>query len=218
MNRQLDLVLMLLCLCGCSADGPAAPETAGTARTKRADDRSGDDTARTSFGPIRFTSPTGWIPNRPKDGEVCFFAPEPDRWRKFGFRPNLGIRLRPHPGVSLDEFRKMLDRALADSADRLNETIVASAKKEANSGIDISFQGRPRYTIEARERDGTRVLCTTCWSAFELPEGIVVTKTHGMQFLGPDALYTVSLTFPQEVEKEMDQIWESFVKSLRIEK
>jgi len=200
-----------------AAKSPAASEpSTGTAGKEggKAEKR------RLKVGAFSFTPPGGWETREATlTTGLVMFAPDRARWKEKGFRANLAVRRRPHPGVSFDRYREILDKTLAQSTEQTNKNIKRYLREVAKDDRPvIAFKEKGEYSLDERKINGVRVLSTTFVGVFKLPTGLVATKTHGMQFLDSDALYSISLTFPREFEKEMDAVWASFEKDVRIEK
>jgi hypothetical protein len=175
-----------------------------------------EDQKRLALGPFSFAPPRGWETRETPEGLTCF-APERAAWREAGFRPNLGLRKRPHPGVSLERHRDDLDQLFAQSARQVNRQINDFAKRSGEGdGKSVELKETSRYTLTVRRVDGAKVLSSTFVGVFQLPTGLIATKTHGIQIIESDALYTISLTFPRSAEAEMDDVWKAFERDLRI--
>jgi hypothetical protein len=196
-------------------------ESAAASESRRDDSPrqdAGIESSRQSVGPISFAPPPGWEVKQASGAPgLSMFAPDRPAWEKIGFRANLGVLRRPHPGVSLEQHREQLDELLTQSTERLNETIGQYARAEHGGAVpEVLFKEKPKYSLDVSRIDGVRALTTTCTGAFELPQGVVATKTYGIQILRDDALYSIALTFPREFEGEMDAAWKSFTESVRI--
>jgi hypothetical protein len=176
--------------------------------------------ARLSVGPISFDPPVGWEARQESEPPgTRVFAPERPELKGIGFRPNLGVLVRPHPGVSLDRFCEMLNQTLAQGADRTNATIREHSRATGNRHLpDDPIKEIGKYSLHVTTVDGARVLSTTFAGVLKVPTGLIATKTYGMQFLDSDALYSISLTFPAELEKHMTAVWAIFVEGVRINK
>jgi hypothetical protein len=204
-----------------SDDGQAENSQPGSAKSgnrsaRRDDEPSPEAERRLTLGPFSFLPPAGWEARETPEGITCF-APERPAWRQAGFRPNLGLRKRPHPGVALERYRNSLDQLLAQSAQQVNRQVSDFAQRTGDSKAkSIQLKESGKYTLDLRDVDGTKVLASTFSGIFQLPTGLTATKTHGLQFIGTDALYTVALTFPSDVETEMDAVWKAFQRDLRV--
>jgi hypothetical protein len=216
-DRCALLLVMAALLAGCADDsGKTATEKtvapSQSADTSHQDERSQE---RMTFGPISFVPLKGWEPRETQEG-LAFFAPDKPEWKTIGFRPNLGVRRRAHPGVSLEQFRKQLDGILAQSAEEVNRTISQFAKASGEGdGKSVVLKKRGKYILVLRTIDGRQVLSTTFSGVFKLANGLVATETHGMQYIGSDALYTIGLTFPRSAASEMEAVWKTFVEDVR---
>jgi hypothetical protein len=228
-HRTIVALLMALALAGCggSSSGPreraptpdALPDKATADGLRDKDDqRRAQEPERVTLGPFSFTPPANWEVRRDPP-PMTIFAPERPAWREAGFRPNLGFRTRPHPGVSLERYRDMLDQLLRQSAEQVNSVVNQFAKQSGEGdGTSVVLKETGKYTLVPRDIGGARVLSTTFTGVHQLPSGVVATKTYGIQLIGTDALYTISLTFPRSAENEMDGVWKAFEQGLRIER
>lgn len=232
MKRLFQMAVAALVFAGCtrSPNPPTATVEAKTEATKPAarpsaegdgvaDGEASSKTARKSVGPISFVPPPGWEVREPTDSDsLLIFAPERPEWKEIGFRANLGVRRRPHPGMSLDEYRGTLDRTLAQAVDQVNATIAKHTPPPAGTPA-IELREKGSYSLDVIDVNDVRALSTEFSGVFELPKGLVTTRTYGLQILvDPDALYSISLTFPDEFKEEMEGVWKPFEQSVRIEK
>jgi hypothetical protein len=213
--------------CGSSAtsasrDDQADEKQAGGAAKSANSSTNQDDpprreaTPRLTVGPFSFLPPTGWETRETPEGITCF-APERPAWKEAGFRPNVGVRKRPHPGVSIERHRDNLAQLFAQSAQQVNRQISDFAKRSGeDDGKSVQLKETGKYTLAIRDLDGATVLSSSFSGVFQLPAGLIATKTHGIQVIGVDALYTISLTFPTSVATEMDDVWKAFERDLHI--
>jgi hypothetical protein len=85
-------------------------------------------------------------------------------------------------------------------------------------GPDIRLKERAESELTVETIDKVRVLSSIFSGVYTLPKGAVGTTTYGMQILTSDALYSIALTFPDEFKEEMETVWSTFEKTIRIEK
>ena len=179
-----------------------------------------DPSKRLAVGPVSFETPKEWEVQDSKQSEgLVLFAPERPEWKEIGFRPNLGVLKRVHPGVSLDRYREKLNETLGNSVQSVN-AVIAEYKEKAltGDGPDIRLKERAEYNLFVATIDKVRVLSSKFSGVYTLPKGAVGTTTYGMQILTSDALYSIALTFPDEFKEEMETVWSAFEKTVRIEK
>jgi hypothetical protein len=178
------------------------------------------NSGRLIVGPLSFVPPKDWeVRETPLSRGITMFAPDGPGQNSAGFRSNLGVRKRPHPGVSLDRFRDLIEQGLAQSSEELNAQANAALKKSGESeGKGVALKQTGKYSLTFEQIGGARVLESKFSGLFQLPTGPIATQTYGIYLIGTDALYSVTLTFPSDAEAEMKAAWTAFRNDLRITK
>jgi hypothetical protein len=230
MNRRRRLTfLTAFFLAGCSQSAPehsTVPEresgrSAATDSTTAYPGQEGveNNETRLSVGPVSFTPPPGWEVRQATEAPgISIFAPVRPEWDRIGFRVNCGVLRRPHPGVPLERYAELLEQAVSQSAEQFNANVIERERAlSGRDGPEISLKAKGEHSLVERSLDGARVLSTTYSGTFHLPNGPVAMKTFGIQYLNTDALYTISLAFPQEMEEEMRPVWLELERSVRID-
>jgi hypothetical protein len=199
-------------------DTPAKEPATGNPNSS-ANNPSGKTATRVTFGLITFIPPEGWRTREmPTDDKVIYSAPNSEKWQKYGLGPVLIVQKRPHPRVSLERFKDVLDQGFSQSAKEANE-FINQRKYDTKEWMSMDAKtDKPRYTLAIQHRDGTRFLSSTCQAVLRLSTRKIVTKTCSIVVLSSDIMYSIAMTFPQEVEKELDPIWQSFEKSVQFGK
>ncbi len=177
-----------------------------------------DEARRVAFGPYSFTPPAGWE-KKESEYTVNFMVPDGPTLRKFRFRAVVGLKKRPPAGCSLEEFKAQLEKLLAEGSAQINEF---ARQENAKSGTakdhDISLTNKLECSVAFHDLDGTQVLAKKSYAVANLDGKSVAAKTQGYTFLTDDGNYTLNMTYPLEVEKEMDVVWTTFERTLQIQK
>lgn len=214
------VISCLLCAClplAACDDAPSAPpkSTSSSSRTPASTTPAAD--GRLTVGPLSFLPLDGWDikPTRATDG-IAMFAPEKPAWKDAGFRPNLGVRRRPDPGVTIQRYRAEMDKLLSQSAKDVSAQVSRYLKRTGEGdGKSVHLEQTGKYTLDLIDLGGERVVESEVVGVFRLPTGMVATKTLSVQAILDDGLFTASLTFPLDAADEMQAVWERFKEGVR---
>ena len=164
-------------------------------------------------GAVSFVLPENWEPQQSRNAVgIVLLAPDRDEWKEIGFRANIGVRTREHPGISLEQLQTFLEETLTQSVDQANAAFV-----EHEQLNELSLQQKRTYELRQTELDGVPALATEFTGAYQLKGKLITTQTFGLQILGPKFIYSISLTFPEQFTDEMEPIWTEFIASVQID-
>ena len=149
---------------------------------------------------------------------VVLYAPMREQWREIGYRPNIGVRFRPMAGLKVETLQRDLTKVLEQSTEKLNEDAkleIRRVNEELSKKIQLEDKGE--YSLTKSTLDGQPILISRFDGKHKVPKGSLLTRTRGVQIIDTNGLYSVSFTFPLENAEEMERVWESFQKQLRVE-
>ena len=234
MNKLLLYFLCFVFVAGCSKDkSELTPKTLANSTDSAEQKVANNDGSsnggnrqtpsthtREQVGRLEFRPIENWLLRPAKVGNgLVMEAPYREEWRNLPYRPNLGVKQRTNPGMDLGQLKTILEQTLSQSVKKLNTQIFVEAEsvmKEQGTELALS---EFKYNLEKSSLpNGAQCLISDCDGAMVLDGKPIRTKTLSAVLLDNKNIYSISYIMPFGHEKEATRTWNTFLKSVRLDK